>query len=56
MTARIKHVGYGPNGTAAYVVLDARGEYIRNDRGQFLFSADQADAVLAAHINGGTTR
>lgn len=49
MSATIKFVGYGANGTAAYVVLDEGGNYINNERGQFLLSIDQATALAAAH-------
>lgn len=49
MSATTKFVGYGANGSAAYVVLDERGEYVYNEQGQFLLSSTQAAALAAAH-------
>lgn len=42
----VKHVGYGPSGTAAYVVLDARGKYVYH-KGQFLLTHEQALQLAA---------
>ena len=42
----LKHVGHGPNGTAAYVVLDARGKYVKNSSGAFIFSLRQAQHIM----------
>jgi len=42
----IEHVGYGPSGTAAYVVVDRKGEYVYRADGQFLLDYAGAEVLL----------
>jgi hypothetical protein len=39
----LKHVGYGPSGTPAYVVIDTKtGARVKREDGQFLLTQSQA--------------